>query len=131
MHFSVFPPKISKISNKNFKKCVSSASSACETKTFFIFEKSKMRRYHFIPQVLKSEQKPWRTRVLKKVAKRGGETGRHFRNRPHHLWVESHMPKKHLFTSFWRHFDALAAKHVDILTPWGIRLQFKYHEHLR
>ena len=78
-------------SAKNFKKRLSSASSACETKNFFIFEKSKMRRYHFIPQVLKSELKPWRTRAPKKVAKRGGGKAHHFRTRPHHLWVESHI----------------------------------------
>ena len=65
-------PKISKISNTNFKKRLSSASSACETKNFFIFEKSKMRRYHSTPQVQKSDENSWKTRVLKKVVKRGG-----------------------------------------------------------
>ena len=45
------------------------------------------------------------------------------------FWL--YMPKNHLFTPFWRHFDALSAKYVDFLTPWGVRMQFKYHEHLR
>ena len=41
-------------------------------KIFFIFLYKIVRRCLFIPQVQKSEQKLWRTRLLKKVHKRGG-----------------------------------------------------------